>query len=160
MAYDIESLLVDVQAILASNLNTKISAINSEKNDTISLGSIDSNAYFMQSMDAEQANYDPYVVYSVIDIDDEADRANFSRAVTNLQLAVVIVVSDEGNDVNISKRMFRYGRALKEVFTENFNSISEGVKLSVQSQVPVNLALINDSFTHRAVGVTLRASMG
>mgnify|MGYP003661754413 FL=1 len=69
MAYDLESLMSDVETIMTTNLNTKIGDINTEKADSITLLTIDSAAYFMQDLDHESLNFNPFVFYSVEDID-------------------------------------------------------------------------------------------
>src|SRR5687768_5557582 len=111
MSYDIESILVDVQALISANLNAKITAINTEKNDSITLRSIDSSAYFMD-MDDQSANFDPIVLYAVTGIDGEGIGPVTSKIVT---INVAIILSDDGHDMSIIKRMLRYGRALEEV---------------------------------------------
>lgn len=158
--YDIESLLLDIETLLKNNLNNKITAINSEKNDSIVLAQIDSNAYFMQSLDGPEVNYNPFIFYGIEAISDEATGANFSFTPMRLSIAVALVMEDSGLDVNISRRMFRYQRAIKEIFEEGFDSIPEGIKLTVQSQVPIELSLLNDSYKHKAIGVTIKADMG
>ena len=69
MAYDLELLMDDVKSILTSNLNTKISAINTEKSDSTTLLTVDNDAYFLQDLDHRSVNYNPFVFYSCEDID-------------------------------------------------------------------------------------------
>jgi hypothetical protein len=121
---------------------------------------VPSGGYFLHSMDQAIANFSPFIMYGITDIQSPGD-INQGYTPSIVEVAVIIVVDDEGIDVNITKRMFRYGRALKEVFEENFDSAVNGaVKLQVLSQVPINLQLLNDSNKQKAVGVLLRASMG
>ena len=56
MAYDLELLMDDVKSILKSNLNTKISAINTEKSDSTTLLTVDNDAYFLQDLDHRSVN--------------------------------------------------------------------------------------------------------
>ncbi len=63
MAYDLENLLDDVKGIMTTNLNTKISAINSEKGDSTTLLTVDNSAYFLQELDNTSVNYNPFVFY-------------------------------------------------------------------------------------------------
>lgn len=156
--YDIEQLLTDIKTILVDNLNVKITAINTEKNDSITLDSIESSAYFMQGMDGPQTNFDPFVYIGVTDI--KGEEGLMSYTATLLDIAVAIIVADEGQDVEMWKRMFRYQRALREVFEENFDFKAGTVKLSVRSQVPIEIQLLNNSYSHKAIGVTLGADLG
>jgi hypothetical protein len=159
MAYDLEQFITDVQTLCAAQLNTKIAALNSEKNDSIVLASIDSSAYVVQSFDAETVNWNPFVFIGVNEIKDMSEPIRGASA-TDVKVVVAIVLEDASVDVQVWKRMFRYGRALKEIFEDNFDGIGRSIKLSVQSQVPIELPLLNDSFTHKAMGVMLSANFG
>jgi hypothetical protein len=155
--YDLESLLNDIKTILTNNLNTKITALNSEKNDSVTLSQVNSDAYVLQSLNGVTVNYNPFIFYGLLDVQGEG---NYGYTPSMYEIIVAIVVEDEGEDVNIATRMFRYLRVLEEVFADHFDSIPEGVKISVKSQVPIEIALLNSSYPHRAVGVLLRADMG
>lgn len=155
MKTDVEDILDAVKLILTTHLNTKIQAINAEKADAYTLKEINDSAYFLQTMDAAQANYDPYIFYGVGEMADEPAPYPGGRTAYRLDLDVLIVVADHGNDVNIGRRMLRYQRALKEVFEEHFDELPGRSKLSVKSQVPVTIQLLNSSHRHRVVGVLL-----
>lgn len=157
MAYDLENLCDDVKSILTTNLNTKISEINSLKNDSTVLATIDSNAYIFQSMNGAQANMNPFVFYNIADIEDNA--GIYSQVSKKVDIAVAIVVEDQGIDVNITVRMLRYLRCLEEIFRDNFDSIAQGVKLTVKSLAPIEITLLNSTFNHRAVGVMITVDM-
>lgn len=168
MTYDIESLLFDIKTLMISKLNTKIGDINTEKNDQVVLATVKDDAYFIQSLDGRQANYNPYVYIGVSDIKPgDEDASKWGKSQEELEIAVAIIVADNGDEPNhatitdaIPRRTFRYLRAIKEMFQENFDKNKNGIKLSVQSQVPIELSLSNDSGTERAIGVILRADIG
>lgn len=153
--YDVELFLNDIKTILTSHLNTKIAAINSEKNDTITLGSINNNAYFLQTLDNDEANFDPYVLYGIEDIKTVGIGPLSGHEYT---IAIVIVVADH-QDGNCAKKMMRYQRALEEVFAEHFQENEHGTKMEIQSIVPVSFKALNTSFRYRAIGVALRAHL-
>jgi hypothetical protein len=154
--YDIESLCDDIKTILTTNLNDKLAEIDADKNDSITLATINSSAYHFQSMNGANSNYNPFVFYGVQEIDGEGFHSNTPM---RIDVSIIIVVEDTGQDIDIGKRMLRYGRALKEVFEEGFQDIAQGVKISVQSQVPIEINLMNTSAIHRAIGVLVRADM-
>ena len=157
MTYDIESLCDDIKTILTTNLNTKLTAINNEKADSITLATIDASAYAFQSMNGATMNFDPFIFYGVQDIQGEG---GYGQTPMQVEVAVILCLSDQGQDIDITKRVLRYGRALKEVFEEHFGDTENSAKLSVQSQVPIDIKLLNSSNPHRAIGVTLRADLG
>jgi hypothetical protein len=155
--YDIESLCDDIKAILVANLTAKIMALNTEKADTVTLADVSAEAYIFQSMNGVTVNYNPFIFYGVQEIDGEGGQ---SYTPSRVDVSVILVLEDSGEDIDIGRRMLRYGRALKEVFEEHFQDTSHGVKLTVQSQVPIEITLMNSSERHRAIGVLVRADMG
>lgn len=152
--YDIEGLCDDIETLLKANLNTYITALNTEKGDSPVLDTIDSDAYFFQTMDGKEAAYSPYVFYGVQDIADGDDVYNVP---THVDITVAIIIADEGQDVDSAKRMFRYLRVLKNLFKEKFDSLNNSIKITIKSQVPIELVTLNESRTERAVGVTIGA---
>ena len=160
MTYDLETLLDDIETLVKANLNTKIAAINSEKNDSISLATIDSEAYFFQSLDGKQINYTPFVAYGISNFDSPEDGGHYGAAEIKVSIDVIVCLEDVGQDVNITKRMLRYQRALKEIIETNFDGLTSGVKLSVQNQLPIDVALLNSSNMHKAIGITIHAILG
>lgn len=155
--YDIEQCLLDVKAVLVSYLNTKLAAITTEKNDTITLKTIDSSAYFIHSMDGPQVNYDPFIYIGLQAIEGDGQ---MGASPSQLSIAVAAVVADEGQDVELWKRMFRYQRAIREVFEEHFEEQAGTFKFVVKDQVPIEISLLNDSYSHKAIGVTLSVALG
>lgn len=155
--YDLENLCDDVKTILTTNLNTKIAEINSLKNDSTTLATIHSSSYIFQSMNGNQANMNPFVFYNIANIEDNA--GVYSQSASKIDIAVAILVEDQGIDINISTRMLRYLRCLEEIFRENFDSITQGIKLTIKSLAPIEITLLNSTFNHRAVGVMITVDM-
>lgn len=157
--YDIESLMNSISSIVTTHISAKITSINSEKNDSIVLKDIPSGAVIIQSMDGKQANYNPFIYIGAVDIQGE-DTPLTGRCVQKIDVAVLIALADEGQDVEIWKRLFRYQRAIREIFEENFDFVSGHFNLKVKSQVPIELALVNNSYSHKASGVVVSAEIG
>lgn len=155
--YDVERFCADLKTILAASLNTKISEINSEKNDSTTLAAVDSNAYFFQELNGRATNFDPFVLYSVEEIQSEGTGPTTSITPT---VHVVLVLADGGQDTeSVAVRMLRYQRALREVFEENWTSNKYGVKLRISSMVPVQFSLMNSANPFRAIGVSVSGSI-
>lgn len=157
MKYDLETLLTDVKAVLTSHLTAKITEINNEKNDSIVLSDIASDAYVLQSLNGATMNFDPFIFYGVSDF---ATVPNLSYSSQQAEIFVLLVMMDRAEELDIATRMFRYLRCLEEVFQDNFDSANGGVKLSLKSLAPTNLQLANADQRHRIVGVLLSADMG
>lgn len=151
--YDLECLFSDIEALLVQNLNTKITAINAEKNDGITLKSVDNAAYFLQELNGKQINFNPFILYGLETSNSESIRGHSIEDVT---ISVIIVIEDQGEDTKISPRMLRYRRCLKEVFEDNFQIISNSNTIKIQSLVPVAFQTLNSSESYRAVGVNIK----
>ena len=157
MAYDLESLMSDVKSILTTNLNTKIGDINTEKGDSITLLTVDRAAYFMQDLDHESLNFNPFIFYSVEDIDGTGFGPNTPQ---EFLINVILVLADQSGLTDVSTRMFRYSRALKEIFEENFSIKSNSNFISINVLAPVPLTSLNESMEFRAIGIQIKSSIG
>lgn len=157
MRYDFESICAEVKAIMVANLNTRLAAISTEKGDSIALRTVNAEAYFFQTLDQEPAAFDPFVFYGISEIEGEGGA---TQTPMKLKIFCVVICADEGEDEFTSNRMFRYQRALREIFEENFELPESQVKLVVSSLVPVEVKLLNSTQSHRAIGVELAADLG
>lgn len=155
-SYGLEEILVDIKAVVYDKLNTKIDEINAEKNDGITLSQVRNEAYILQSLDGSEANFNPFIFYGADDISSESRGPNSSK---KYSLFVLIVIADDGQDKNISTRMFRYLRAIEEILKENWNN-KGGAKIEVKSLVPVPLPSLNSSNPSRATGVQIETNIG
>jgi hypothetical protein len=155
--YDAEMLLADVRSIVADNFNTKVAAINAEKNDGISLDTLNSSAFFMQQLNGNLANYNPICFYSLDNIETVSSGPLASH---RFSISVLIIAIDTGEEVECGVRMLRYLRALEEIFKEKWNENRHGIKLQIQSLVPIPLTELNSTNSYRATGVVLEGSLG
>lgn len=154
---DVELMLDKVKTILQAELNTRILAINSQKNDGITLKQIDSDAYFLQSLDDGTANFDPYLFYGV----DSVESIPIGPAVLKkYTLQVVIVLADDKSDLFVAKKLFRYNRVLEELFNEKWRDVFKGVDVMVEALQPVAFSVVDSSNVYRAIGVDLKVTLG
>lgn len=156
--YDVEKFCADLKAVVVGNINTKLLAIDAEKNDGIVLKPIDADAYFFQELNGKVANYDPYLLYSIEDMGSSGHGPMTSQAPV---IHFIIVLADTGQDVNgIAARMLRYQRALKEVFEEHWSENGNAIKIEISSMVPVQFTLMNSANPFRAIGVAVTGQIG
>ena len=153
--YDMEDLCDDVLAVMTTYFNAKLTEINAAKNDGIVLDPIDSGAYSLQQLNGKMLNYNPFCLYGIEDIETVSQGPLSSD---RFQISVTVVVKDSGEELECGRRMFRYSRALKEVFEKNWND-RQGVKFEIKSLVPVPLPNLNDGNSHRAVGIVLEGTL-
>lgn len=155
MSRDFESILDSVKTILVDNFNTKLTEISTEKNDNITLPPIDSNAYFLQSLDESIANFDPFIAYGIEDIETTSIGP---RSADRLLISIVIVLADNGRD-NINRIMFRYSKALKQIFEDNWQLVESSTKINISSSTVVPFRSLDSSATYKAVGIEIETTI-
>lgn len=154
MKYDAEEVSRAIIAYLVANLNTRITALNAEFNDDIVLKTLSDDAFFFQTMNDKVANYDPYCLLSLDDIQGEGIPSASSEL---LVFSCGIVLQDAGQDLSIGYRLLRYGRVLRELFNNGYSKILPHVTFTIQSLRPVVIPSPNSNDLFRAVGVQLMA---
>lgn len=153
--YDIESFLDDVLQHMKDKLPTKLESITTEKDDGIVLDPVLDEAFFLQTMDGEITNYDPFIVYGIDDVSVEGIGPMSSKS---YKISILVVKSDNGLDTNITKRMLRYLRALEEIFQDSFAEIGNKVKLRVNSY-PIEITRLNETNQYRVTGVSIEMEL-
>jgi len=154
--YDIETFFDQLETFLIANLNTKITAINAEKADSITLASVSSSAYFFLTLDEQVANYDPFIFYTIGGISSNGIGPGTGKTYL---VDVALIMTNDGVDSNSRKRTLRYHRAITELFEENYANIDKRVNIKVESLEPITFAAQNDSQFYRAVGVQLQVTL-
>lgn len=154
MKFDLEILLSDIKALMISKLNTKISSINTEKNDSIILKTVSDSAYFLD-MDDQAANYDPVILYSITDIQSQGIGPRTSKSVT---INIALILSDDGIVPFIVNRMLRYGRCLSEIFEENWKYSRAVSDFKVQALPVLSFQKSDSSENYKVVGIDLITS--
>jgi hypothetical protein len=157
MAYDLENLMSDVKAIMTTHLNNKISDLNDEKSDSTTLLTVDDAAYFLQELDSTTINYNPYIFYSCEEIEGSGFGPNTPQ---EFLINCILVLADQSAYSDIPARMFRYLRALKEIFEENFSIKSNSNFISINQITPIPLTDLNDNQQFRVTGIQIRTSIG
>lgn len=154
MIYDLETLLSDIKSIMTSNLNTKLTSITNEKDDLIVLKPVSSSAY-LEDMDDKFANYDPFILTYITNIDTEGIGYQTSKTVT---VNVALVLSDDGLKGDILHRMLRYGRALEEIFEENWRNKGAVGTFKIESLPVLSFQRSDNSERYKVVGLNLITS--
>lgn len=158
--YDIESLIRDLGTFIPSKLPAKLTAVSTEKGDSLTLDAPASGAYFLQNLEREAANYDPFVVYGIDDI--EPGGGNGPGTLMPLKLFVMLALHDEGNDPNVVYRLLRYQRAFIDIFETDWASVAGSVKFKVSGLTPIPLPFLGPDKQLRqtkAIGVNLEATL-
>lgn len=153
--HDFEELLESAKDIVSSKLSAKLTAITTEKGDSIVLPPVEANAYFLQSLDESAANFDPFIAYGITDIESNSLGPHTAEKIF---MSFVIVLSDNGRD-NINRIMFRYSRALKEIFEENWQIDNSSSKINVNRSTVVPFEALDSSATYKAIGIEIEMNL-
>lgn len=116
---DEEQIFFEMTDIIKSNLNTKIAEISAEKNDGITMPTIDDNAFrYADVGDALQSNYNPIVVFSMVTKPGETVGNNFSQ---DILIGIETWLTDPSfvDDRTTFKYLARFRRATREIIQDN-----------------------------------------
>lgn len=157
--FDIENVLDGVKTFLAANLNTQITALNAEKNDGITLKTVDDTAYHLQYPEDRTELSDPFIIYE--EAGEPTITTNGPLTGTTHQVGITFVLADNGNDMDIVRRLFRYRRALCDVVQANWATLVGSHKFAIHtwSPSPPFKDENNTEFTGRAVGIVLSVAI-
>lgn len=150
-ALDIEAILERVEAQIKARLTSKLESITTEKGDGVSLPGVETDAYFCQALDERVTNYDPFIFYGVENVESQGQGPYTAKAYS---IFVLVVYGDKSNDDKLSTRLFRYQRAIEEIFADEW-VIKGQVKSKVQTIPPTQFQGVNSSAAYRAAGVML-----
>jgi hypothetical protein len=153
---DIEVVLKNLKDTLVDNLNTKLAEIDAEKNDGITLKQIQSGAYILQSLDEFPVNFDPALYYGVESV---ATSSEYGASAKNLRLEVTVILADP-QDGSVYSRLFRYQRALEEIFTSNYPRLKKMYdKVKVTGLEPIAFRVQNQTTEFKAIGIILELDL-
>lgn len=156
MKYDLETLLSDIVTILKANLNTKLTAIQTEKGDGLVCPAIDSTyGYAQQDLTQAVMNQKAFVLYGV---DDIQTTSLAGAAAFVYSISVLVIIADDGNDADIFKKLFRYQRALKEIIETNSGALPPG-QMEVSSGTPEKFRDVNTGSDYRVIGIFLKIAL-
>ncbi len=164
--YDAEDLLDTVLSVMTtgsptSALDAKIAAIDAEKTAKgkgllTALAPIGTN-YYLQSWTDKVLNSTPAIFYGIEDV---AAKASGAAVAKTYLIFVEVVLVDDGNFNDSSKRINRYVRALEELFTVAFAPAMGHGAVEITQMRPMAFKLNLDSDDEVKVGgVSLSVSL-
>jgi hypothetical protein len=152
--YDTEDLLESILGVMTSGLNTKITEIETEKiaagkGLTPGLVAIASDAYYLQTWTDKILNNKVGIFYGIEDVQTQ-DGGGAAAKTYKIFCEVVLVDNGQTNDT--SKRIARYSRALEEIFLKAFADAVAYGKVKIDSVRPISFKLELDSDEEIKVG--------
>lgn len=130
--YDFERLQNDLRTILQTHLPGRITAINSEKNDGLTLAAPANGNYFLDKHPDSGNQTSPWVIIGADQpIEVETLGGNFRQEFSIL----VTIGSHSASNLpqeTVGSMFKRYTRAIMETIAQNFNGITGHCKLKMQ----------------------------
>ena len=156
MKFDIECFLDNLLIFLKDNLNNQITAIDTEKGDSLGTELINDGAYIFQSLDQFPVNFDPILFYGIRQIKSNG----IPGATGKTYLIEVSVIKTIDESTTIGKKLLRYQRALEEIFEKNYFKIGNvRPKIEISSLEPVSFKVQNSGEQFRAIGIEIEYSI-
>jgi hypothetical protein len=152
MKFDLEKLLVDLDAYFKANLNTKIAAINSEKNDSIALEPINAGAFILWSNETINKSYDRFILIQPLDV---VSNINGPYVSEQYSIEVLMFLQENYNRIDSWKEVLRYWRAIKEVGLQSWDKVAKGMQADVTSLAPISFSDNQSSTPLKVFGVRI-----
>jgi len=132
MAYDIEYFLGDLTTTLQASLNAAITAINTEKNDSITMDTVLSTSYAFMELPDHSNLKSPWIVVghepSIISETCGAGAKSTVRAFIALGHEGLMSYSTE----KLNRIFMRYNRAIRQTILSNFSVIGHFSLLKIE----------------------------
>jgi len=156
MKFDIETLEADLLALVKLKLPAKIAEITAEKADSIALD-VPGNSQYFNSTDDEVDNRKLSVQYGIIENDPASISSNTAE---NGSYIFLVYLSEINNKPGIlRKKLFRYIRALKEVFEENFDRFPCASNMKITTIAPQSWRENEMSPVYKVGGIYIKTSI-
>lgn len=158
MKYDIEILEADLLTLVKSKLPAKIAEITAEKADSITLPVPTDSEYF-NTTDDEVSNRKLLLQYGVID---GAPLSISSNTAEDNRYIFLIYLNELNKKPGIARKMlFRYIRAFKEIFEENFDRFPHLSNMTVQTIAPTSASWEENEMSpvYKVGGVYIQTSL-
>lgn len=150
---DVEKVFYSIVDFFKSNLNAKIEAINTEKNDPV-LTTVSSNAWIEGSLNDTVVNYDRTILSYIEDIQANVSNSHISETI----ILEIDLIAHQKEDFLDYKRILRYQRALKEVAQDAWSGIKDlkGYDYPVVRILnPIDITIPGTSFSSKVIGVQI-----
>lgn len=150
MIFDFEKILVDLDAFFKANLNNRIAAINTEKNDN--LATVDSGAFVLWSLDTVNKSYNPFILIQLANV-----TSNFNGPYVSEQyeIEVLMFLQDDYNRIDNWKQVLRYWRAVKETASLAWDKVARGMQADITSLAPIEFRENQESKPLKVFGVQI-----
>ncbi len=157
MRIDDEVLLEKTIDVIKANLNDCITAMNTEKGDTL-LEQINAKAWYENTSEGGMFSFQNFVMYGVMEerVIEEGQPMTMEEVTMHFEVATV----DEGtgDSYTATKRVRRYKNTLKHLMHKYHRDILGGIKFKVSGLMPATFVVNGQKFI--TAGISVKAVIG
>ena len=149
-----------IENTIKPKLNDKFDEIDNERNDDILLKKINMDeAILFQSWNDRALNFDPILFYSINESKTISPIPSQHAASWEIEFSIIFKELHEGPGI-VAKKLFRYQRALRELFQKDYITIGNTRrKVEIRNLNPVSFQIQNNDQFFRAVGVVVETTL-
>jgi hypothetical protein len=152
---DIETIFFDLLDFAKANLNTQITAVNTDKGDTV-LDQINAGAWLVGSLDDSCKSYNNFVFAYIAETSATTVGNQVNRKGV-FEFDIVIAEKEDGNDY---KRVLRYHRALEQTMIQAWDKICKGYdRAQINLLNPIDVQLYDSSYWSKVVGIQVEFNL-
>lgn len=152
---DTEVLYFKIKDFIKANIATVAAAINDEKNDSIVVLVPEPNAYVDFTLDSVVPNWDPFIFIYIDSMPSQVAGPNIEK---KIKFEICYFKARTGRtDEQILG--LRYMRLMEELGQLAFDKALRGFKYEIETLLPVDVQLNNQTKWHRVYGVALTVSL-
>jgi hypothetical protein len=158
MKCDIETIEADLLALIKSNLAAKLSEIETEKADGLTLA-VPTDAQYFDSTDIDELviNEDLLIKHGLVE--SEVLSISSANAEQNTYIFLIYLTNLNAPQGEMRKKLFRYIRAFKEILQENFDAFPYLSRLDVSVIAPAIWAENEQSPAYKVGGVYIQTTL-
>lgn len=154
--FDLENFRDYFLGLFQTNLSAKVTAINAEKADSITLSSFVADQY-TSDMNEKVLNYEEFIYYGFPEILTNANAGmGFSQEIT---MSFEVVIADPNGGTLAETKLMRYTRALFEIIEENMQANPQIGDIEIEVFSPVTLTDNQGSPLSKVGGISIKGTL-
>ena len=151
--FDIETFLTQLFNYIPAELNTQITDINTKKNDSFVIESIDPNFWLFLSLNDRVKNYKNFGFLHLTNVNTLTEGNRLANTYT---VEIDLFIFKSNNDNKINRQVLRYWHTLRKAVINSWGVIGVGYdRPTITNLNPIDVSLFGKSTTHVVLGIEL-----
>jgi len=152
---DTEVIYFKLKEFIKANIAAQVALINTEKNDSTTISAPITSAYVDFSLDNVVVNWDPFIFMFIDAMPSQISGPNTEKKV---KFEICLFKARSGRtDEHIAG--LRYLRLMEELGKLAWDKALRGFRYEIETLIPIDVQLSNQTKWHRVYGVALTVSL-